>query len=89
MTPQHKPTPFVAYTIRKNKQGRYCVAGWHNRAIALWSCEPETRHLWNGNVRFGEPVAETNEIEGARATLPGGLDRVGYAPQAVELYLTP
>jgi hypothetical protein len=85
----HETKPFVAYTIRQNPQGRYCVAGWHNRAIALWSCEPETLHLWTGDAHFGEPVAETNEIEGARAVLPVGLDRIGWAPKAVELYLTP
>jgi hypothetical protein len=92
MTAQHEPAPFVAYTIRKTAQGRFAVAGWHNRAVALWACEPETQHLWNGSQQFGQPIAETSEITGAHAALPNDFTLVegthNETPE-VELWIAP
>jgi hypothetical protein len=92
MQTQHEPVPYVAFTIRKNEHGRYCVAGWHNRGVAQWACEPETLHLWNKSVHFGNAIAETNDIEGARAVLPVKAIRLECSPNVpvpLELYVTP
>ena len=83
----HEPEPFIAYTIRKTDKGRFAVAGWHNRAVALWSCEPATQHLWSGKAQFGQVVAETNEIAGARAVLPRNVSRIEGLLSNVEVWV--